>query len=558
MRDAIAAIVRDGDTVAIEGFTHLISFAAGHEIIRQGRRDLTLCRMTPDLIYDQMVAAGVARKLVFSWLGNPGVGGLHAIRRVTEGDAASLELEEYSHFGMVARYTAGAANLPFFPIRSYFETDLPVANPLIRPIESPYGDGTVYAVPPLKPDVTIVHAQRASAAGDTQVWGLLGCQKEAAFAAERVIVVVEEVVSEDVIRADPNRTIIPGLIVDAVVVEPWGAHPSYVQGAYDRDNRFYREWDAISRSAEGTETLAPGVGPRRRRPGRVPRQARPRATDGAPARLGAVGRSRLRDVRMSDGGVGFSRTEMMIVAAARELAGQRVCFVGVGLPNIAVNLAKRTVSPDMELVYEAGVFGARPARLPLSIGDPTIVTGATAVTSMFELFAFYLQGGLVDVGFLGAAQIDRFGNINTTVIGSYDHPTTRLPGSGGACEIAINARQVFVIMRQSARSFVDRIDFRTSPGNLGGAEQSERIRREQGWLGRGPSVVVTDLGIYHFGETGEMRLDSLHPGATLDDVRATMGWSPAISPTLAETPAPTPDELRLIRQELDPEGAYTA
>jgi glutaconate CoA-transferase subunit B len=263
---------------------------------------------------------------------------------------------------------------------------------------------------------------------------------------------------------------------------------------------------------------------------------------------------------MSGGGTaepGFTRTEMMIVAAARELAGQHVCFVGVGLPNIAVNLAKRTVAPDLELVYEAGVFGARPARLPLSIGDPTIVTGATAVTSMFELFAFYLQGGLIDVGFLGAAQIDRFGNINTTVIGGYDHPKTRLPGSGGACEIAINARQVFVIMRQGARSFVERIDFRTSPGNLGGAEQSDRIRREQGWLGRGPSVVVTDLGIYHFDERGEMRLDSLHPGATLEEVRATMGWEVRIAGALGTTPAPTAEELRLIREELDPEGAYT-
>ena len=206
MRDAIADLVRDGDTVAIEGFTHLISFAAGHEIIRQGKRDLTLARLTPDLIYDQMIAAGVARKLVFSWLGNPGVGGLGAIRRRIEGEIPSepLEIEEYSHFGMVGRYTAGAMNLPFFPLRSYFETDLPVANPLIRPIASPYGDGTVYAVPPLRPDVTIVHAQRASAGGDTQVWGLLGCQKEAAFAADRVIVVVEELVDEAVIRADPE------------------------------------------------------------------------------------------------------------------------------------------------------------------------------------------------------------------------------------------------------------------------------------------------------------------------------------------------------------------
>jgi glutaconate CoA-transferase subunit A len=263
LADAVAQTIRDGDTVAMEGFTHLIPYAAGHEIIRQRKRNLTLARLTPDLIYDQMVAAGTARKLVFSWLGNPGVGGLHAIRRRVEapaggapaGDAdpASLELEEYSHFGMVGRYTAGASNLPFFPLRSYFETDLPKANPLIRPIKSPYGDETVYAVPPLKPDVTVVHAQRADAEGNTQMWGLLGCQKEAAFAAERVIVVVEELVDEAVVRADPNRTVIPGLIVDAVVVEPWGAHPSYVQGAYDRDNHFYRDWDAISREAATTQ-----------------------------------------------------------------------------------------------------------------------------------------------------------------------------------------------------------------------------------------------------------------------------------------------------------------
>jgi glutaconate CoA-transferase subunit B len=253
----------------------------------------------------------------------------------------------------------------------------------------------------------------------------------------------------------------------------------------------------------------------------------------------------------------FTKSEMMIVAAARALEGQHVCFVGVGLPNIAVNLAQRTVAPDLELVYEAGVFGARPQRLPLSIGDPTIVTGSTAVVSMLELFGYYLQGGLVDVGFLGAAQIDRFGNINTTVIGEYAHPTTRLPGSGGACEIAINARQVFVIMRQSTRSFVETIDFRTSPGNLGGADEAERIRREGGWLGRGPSVVITDLGVYRFDDTGEMELVSLHPGATLEQVRATIGWEIKVAEPLAATAPPTEEELRLVREELDPGGVYT-
>ena len=251
MRDAVAELVRDGDTVAIEGFTHLICFAAGHEIIRQGRRDLTLCRLTPDVIYDQMIGAGVASRLVFSWLGNPGVGSLHAIRRrVERADPAPLDVEEYSHFGMVCRYVAAASGLPFMPLRSYSESDLPRVNPRIVPIESPYGDETVYAVPPLRPDVTIVHVQRADRSGNAQVWGFLGCQKEAAFAADRLVVACEELVDQSVIRADPNRTVIAGLIVDAVVVEPKGSHPSFVQGYYDRDNRFYVEWDAISRDPQ--------------------------------------------------------------------------------------------------------------------------------------------------------------------------------------------------------------------------------------------------------------------------------------------------------------------
>jgi glutaconate CoA-transferase, subunit A len=251
MREAVAELVHDGDTVAIEGFTHLICFAAGHEIIRQGRRELTLCRMTPDVIYDQMIAAGTARKLVFSWLGNPGVGSLHAIRRrIERADPEPLEIEEYSHFGMVCRYVAGASRLPFFPIRSYFESDLPNANPNIVKVRSPYDGEELYAVPPLNPDVAIVHAQRADARGDAQIWGLLGCQKETALAADRVIVVCEELVDEEVVRRDPNRTVVPGLVVDAVVVQPKACHPSYAQGYYDRDNAFYLEWDAVARDPE--------------------------------------------------------------------------------------------------------------------------------------------------------------------------------------------------------------------------------------------------------------------------------------------------------------------
>jgi glutaconate CoA-transferase, subunit A len=247
LRDAIARYVHDGDTVVIEGFTHLICFAAGHEIIRQGRRNLTLCRLTPDLIYDQMIGAGCARKLVFSWAGNPGAGSLHAFRRAVEGKGEPIEIEEYSHFGMVARFCAGSAKLPFWPMRDYAGTDIPKANPRIKSVTCPYTGERLATVPALNPDVTIVHAQRADASGNAQIWGLLGVQKEAAFASRHVIVVVQELVDEDLIRGDPNRTLIPGMIVDAVVAEPWGAHPSYAQGFYDRDNEFYVAWENVSR-----------------------------------------------------------------------------------------------------------------------------------------------------------------------------------------------------------------------------------------------------------------------------------------------------------------------
>lgn len=254
MSQAVSQYVHNGDVVAIEGFTAFICFAAAHEIIRQRKEHLTLCRLTPDLIYDQMIAAGVADRLIFSYLGNPGVGNLHAIRRAVEkGIPRPLAIEEYSHFGMVGRYVAGAGRLPFFPLRSYIGTDMPAANPQIKFVDSPYGEGSIAVVPPLNPDVVFIHAQRADKQGNTQLWGLLGAQKEAAFAGKHVVVVVEEIVSEDVIRRDPNRTLIPGLIVNAVVHEPYGAHPSYAQGYYDRDNQFYLEWEEISREQASTE-----------------------------------------------------------------------------------------------------------------------------------------------------------------------------------------------------------------------------------------------------------------------------------------------------------------
>jgi glutaconate CoA-transferase subunit A len=251
LAEAIASHVNDGDVIYAAGFTHLIPFAAGHEIIRQGKKDLTLARATPDLIYDQMVAAGCARKVIFSYMGNPGVGSLRLVRSAIE--QGKLEWEEYSHFGMITRLQAGASGLPFLPMNQTGAVDLESANPNIKRIPDPYGGKDVIVVPALNPDVAIVHVQRADANGNSHLWGIIGEQKEAAFAAKKVILTAEEIVDESVIRSDPNRTMIPGIVVSAVCHVPFACHPSYAQGYYDRDNEFYLAWDKVSESAETTK-----------------------------------------------------------------------------------------------------------------------------------------------------------------------------------------------------------------------------------------------------------------------------------------------------------------
>jgi glutaconate CoA-transferase, subunit A len=246
LSEGIAALVHDGDSVALEGFTHLIPFAAGHEVIRQQRRDLELIRMTPDLIYDQLIGMGCARRLVFSYAGNPGVGSLHRVRDAVErGWPAPLELEEHTHAGMANRYAAGAARLPFAVLRGYTGTDLPGVTATIAPISCPFTGERLMAVPALRPDVAIVHAQQADRAGNVAIWGICGIQKEAVLASRRALVTVEELVDE--LAPHHHQIVIPAVAVDAVAVVPRGAYPSYAHGYYDRDNRFYEAWDAISR-----------------------------------------------------------------------------------------------------------------------------------------------------------------------------------------------------------------------------------------------------------------------------------------------------------------------
>lgn len=247
----------------------------------------------------------------------------------------------------------------------------------------------------------------------------------------------------------------------------------------------------------------------------------------------------------------YNANELMVCQAARQLRDGEVVFVGIGLPNMACNLARRMHAPNLVLLYESGAVGATPERLPVSIGDPSLVTNSLSICSMFDIFNYYLQGGLIDVGFLQGAQIDRFGNLNTTVVGDYQKPSVRLPGSGGACEIAILAKKVFVIAPQTKRSFPEKVDFITSPGYVDGPE----TRLKLGMPGAGPIMVITNLACYDF-ENGEMILTSLHPGCTLEQVQENLGWKVKVAADLKTTDPPHPEELRIIREELDPNHLY--
>lgn len=248
----------------------------------------------------------------------------------------------------------------------------------------------------------------------------------------------------------------------------------------------------------------------------------------------------------------FHPQELMVVAAARALRDRERVLVGIGMPNLAATLAKRTFAPNLVLLYESGVVDARPSRLPLAIADPCLVTGAAAVTSMFDFFALYLQGGWIDVGFLGGAQVDRFGNINSTVVGTYATPKVRLPGSGGACEIATHAKRLVIMVRHDRRHLPERVDFVTSPGHLDGAGARQRA----GLPGGGPALVVTDLAVLDFDERGEMRLRATHPGVSVETVLERTGWHLLVADDVETLPPPRPEELRVLRDELDVDGVY--
>ena len=368
--------------------------------------------------------------------------------------------------------------------------------------------------------MAVIHAQRADRSGNVQLWGITGVQKEAVLASARSVVTVEEIVDE--LDPRPGAVVLPGWTVSFVARAPGGAHPSYALGYSARDNDYYVAWDAIARE-RGTFT---------------------RWLD---EQVYAVPAGQLMTSQMSvDQAVSYTADEMMTVSAARALRDGMTCFVGIGLPSSAANLARATHAPSLVLIYESGTIGAKPGQLPLSIGDGMLAETADAVVSVPEIFNYWLQPGRIDVGFLGAAQIDKFGNINTTVIGGdYRNPKVRLPGAGGAPEIAASCREVIVVVRQSHRSFVERVDFVTSVGYGSGPGDRERL----GLTGAGPKKIITDLGVLEPDpETLEFTLTGLYPGVSASAAKERTGWDLAIAAEPEIIAAPAPAELDALRR----------
>lgn len=555
---AIDEGLSDGDELYLAGFGHLVPFALGHEIIRQDVRDLVVTKPIVDTLLDQLVCAGCVSKARFSWT--------HGTCFERAWRAGDLEIEEYTHYGTIALVHAGARNLPHLPVRSFAGSDLPEHNDELREVTDPYDGESIPVVSPLQPDVTVLHGCRADPAGNVQIRGLSTDVRDAAYAAETVIASVEELVDRETIKREPNLTVVPESEVDYLVEVPYGAHPSYAQDYYDVDREIF-EWmelaESEARAREWLDEWVYGVDGRAGYVEKLGREyfegihpdARRSSDENSTARAERPNSAAPEHPSTVDDSSpkAYTNAELMVVTAAREIRDGESVMVGLGLPSVASNLAKRTHAPHIQQVYEAGIVGAEPrGTIPYGVAGPKLVDGATSAVPMIDVFGSLLQGGHLDVGFLGGAQVDRYGNINSTVIGDYDDPDVRLPGSGGACTIACNAGRTMIIMPHERRRFPDRVDFVTSPGYL----DSDRSRADLGLQGGGPELLITDKAVFRFDEEGEAYVDSIHPGVDRDEIQAATGWDVTFAPAVDRTPTPEREELRLIREDIDPEGTY--
>lgn len=557
-RDAVSRFIRPGMHVGFGGFSLCRNaMSVSHEIIRQGIGDLHVSSVNPAYAVDILIGAGLVRAVESGCLNMERLGLPRNFCRAVED--GTLKSEDYEHLGMTLRYLAGALGLTFIPTKVELGSDI-IAHQVLegKKLEiapCPFTGERYVVLPACTPEVAVIFVTRADETGNAQIEGTAFADEYIAKASRRILVVAEEIVSTEDIRSRPQETVIPSYRVDAVIHEPWGAHPTSSPGHYDYDYEALQEYQHAARNPEAfrdylrryvleTKNFKEYLD-RALTPSRMQRLRND-------PRLGYS--AEIAEVVTCGGFTGdlpdeCTRNEMMIAAASREIRDGEVAIVGTGLPMAATTLAMHTHAPNLNYIVETGIGQLMPMHASLSVADSRLLGAARPafVRNILEALGFLVQRGLADLGFLGGAQIDMYGNLNATCIGDYYRPKKRFPGSGGANPIASSAKRVLIIIRHEKRRFLERVEYITSPGHLSGGDS----RQKAGLRGGGPDRVITDLGVMDFEpETKRMRVLSLHPGVTREKIQEATGFPLLFAPQIATTPLPTAEELSILRTKV--------
>lgn len=559
LRQAVETFIKPGCHVAFGGFSLCRnSMAASHEIIRQKIGNLKVSSVNPSYSVDILIGAGLVREVESGCLNMERLGLPKNFCRAVE--QGTVKSQDYEHGAMTFRYLAGSLGLPFIPTKSLLGSDILACQAAenYSVMASPFDQQKVVLLPPCRPDVAVIHVPRADEQGNCQIDGTNFADEFIAKAASHVILITEQFVSDNAIRSNPKATVIPGIRVDAVVHCPWGAYPTAVPGCYDYDYDALNAYQAaastpasfqeyLNRFVYGVKDFEEYL-----EIAGTPKTYQRLAID---PRLGyssyiadLIGGSK--QVAQEAPGE-YNHKELMIIAAARELKDDEIIVAGTGLPMAATTVAKLSHAPNCKYVVETGIGDVRPKHSALSVADPRLLGAAEPafVGSTFDALGQIVHRGLADVGFLGGAQIDMYGNLNATLIGDHQRPKKRFPGSGGANVIASCAKRILVIMQQQKRRFVKRVDYITSPGFL----QGDNSRQEAGLTGGGPDKVITDMAVLGFDrDSKRMKIISLHPGVTVQQVQDATGFELVVPEKIGVTPPPTERELAILRANVSP------
>ena len=559
--DAVTKFVKNGTHIGFGGFSLCRnSMVVSHEIIRKGICDLKISSVNPAYSVDILIGAGLVKEVESGCLNMERLGLPRNFCRAVE--QGVLKSEDYEHGAMTLRYLAGALGLPFIPAKSMLGSDILKYQVLEQTKyilqKCPFTGEKVVLLPACNPDLAIIHVTRADEDGNSQIDGSTFCDEYIARAAENIIVVAEQIVNRDDIKRNPECTVIPGYRVNAVLHAPWGAYPTAVPGCYDYDYEAIQYYQKNARTVEGFQQYLDkyvyGVKD-------LEEYLELAGTPKTYMRLAIdpqLGYSRY-TAELVTGNVSgasknpgeYSLTELMIIAAAREIKDGEVIIAGTGLPMAATTVAKLTNAPESVYMVETGIGEIKPIHSALSVADPRLAGAArpSFVANTLESLGFLVHRGKADIGFLGGAEIDMYGNLNATAVGDYYKPKKRFPGSGGANIIASCAKRLLVITKHEKRRFVPRVDYITSPGFVDGGNS----RQEWGLKGGGPDRVITDLGIMGFDEKSKrMKVISLHPGVTEEQVREATGFELLFDEQINVTPPPTEEELDILRKNISP------